>query len=230
MKHIKSISKYIQLKGDQYIVSADKIECRINDRWNMYGSLDIGQSITTVGVMDIDINDKYTCGLLLFANINMKPSIIEKITIDGQLFHLLTFKKGDVFINNKSIVKDADIIFKIYKEYIDGSGKLDLMEYEDYNKFLDQANEVCDANIPVDRSMLEVIYSFVFRNKEDILQMFRHTDMKKTEYEKIPLKAYHISAKNTLSKIAESFTFDGITSALVNENKDKSILEDIIRS
>ena len=230
MKRIDSLKKYIERKGEQYIVTTDKVQCKINDRWSLYGSLDISESVTSVGVMDVEINDKYTCGLLLFANINMKPSIIEKITIDGQLFYLLTFNKGDVFINNISVVKDGDIIFKIYKEYIDGSGKLNLMKYEDYNKFLDQANEVCDANIPVDRAMLEVIYSFVFRNKDDLLQVYRHTDMKNTEYEKIPLKAYHISAKNTLSKMAESYTFDGITSALINQNKDKTLLEDIIRS
>ena len=230
MQRIKSIKKYIKFEKEKYIVTANEIKVYINDRWHLYGLLDIGQSVTSVGVMDIEIDGKYNCGLYLLADINMQPSIIEKITIDNQLFHLLTFKKGDIFISNKSVVKNGDIIFSVYKELIDGSGKLDLMSYEDYNKFLDQANEVCDANIPVDRTMLEVIYSFIFRNKDDILEVYRHTDMKKTEYVKIPLKAYHISAKNTLSKMAESFTFDGITSALVNENKDKTLLEDIIRS
>ena len=230
MKRIQSLKNHIELKGNKYIVTANKLQAKISDRWQMYGSLDIGQSITSIGVMDIEIDDKYTCGLFLLANINLKPSVVEKITIDGQVFNLLTFKKGDVFISNKSVVKNVDAVFNSYREYIDGNGTLDLMDYNKYNSFLDQAKEVCDANIPVDRAMLEVIYSFIFRNKDDLLEVYRHTDMDKTEYQKIPLKAYHISAKNTLSKIAESYTFDGIISSLVNENKDKSILEDIIRS
>ena len=230
MKRIKNLSKYIKSNKDAYIVTANEIKAYINDRWNMYGHLDLSQTVSTIGIMNIEIDDKYNCGLHLLADINMQPSIIEKVTIDNQLIHVLTFKKGDIFITNKNVVKNSDLVFSVYKELIDGSGKLDLMSYENYNKFLDQANEVCDANIPVDRAMLEVIYSFIFRNKDDILQIYRHTDMKKTEYIKIPLKAYHISAKNTLSKMAESFTFDGITSALVNENKDKTLLEDIIRS
>lgn len=230
-EHIKDIDRFFEYD--------DKLKCMtfigqslvvyIPARYEVFDLLTMADTVTTLAVVDLVIDQKYRAGLLLLATIEMEPDDVEKIMVDDLQYVKLTLSTGAKFICNTERIADATIVYAVWTEFV-GSGKLPyFIDYSSLSKLFDQAKSMCDLNIPVDHVMYEVIFSYLCREQDNLSVTYRHTDMFKP-FKMIGLRNVGYATSSTLSKIMGSYFSQGLNSSLIQTSTERSPMEDLLRS
>ena len=193
-------SKYFEKKGRSYIFKGDLLEVFIPMRYAQHGYLEIGNNVSTIGIFDMTINGSIESGYLLGAVIEMYPSDIESVTIDQQKYAKLILHKDDVFIKDCNVVKDAKISYIIFYEMFLSGHYPKFLKYFDCIGIFDRIMEANGDSFSADHMIFEMIVSVLFRDKDNLSTLYRHTNMK-GGYQTIPLRTIAHVAQSTTGKI-----------------------------
>lgn len=224
------IDKYFQMdtENDCIFFTGESLQCLIPERYATYGFLHISERVDTLGIFKMVIDNEYECGLQIPAIISME--IIDSIwkTIDGDKFLIVSLDRGCKLLTTLTLLQNDKIYYSAWREYM-AVGHIPL--YIDYNNvafLFDDMKEATGRGISVDHSVLEIIYSHLFRSSDDLNVFYRHTAMDKPP-SRISLKSVSYGPSGTFAKIAGSYAQDGYNSALLNQADRNSELEDMWR-
>jgi hypothetical protein len=103
------------------------------------------------------------------------------------------------------------------------------MDYFALTHLLDLSGPNCAADLKINHSIIEIIYSHLSRDINDINVQYRHTDMT-NDFQLIPLRSVADATTNTASKITGSYLGDALNNAIINPSQEKYPLETILRS
>lgn len=228
--HTKDFDRFLEYKPDlkQQIFTGDKLQVIIPQRYEAYGHLEIGETVITIGVCDLLIDDTYQATLNMLTKIEIAHSEISKKTIEGQVYFVLTLYKGDRFICNTEVIKDSSVLFTIYSEMVTKGHMIYNMNYDQVAYLLDKSKELCDTSLRVDHVILEIIYSHIARDTNNLAIQYRHTDMK-DDLKFIGLRTISYSPTSTTARLLGSYWNEALNSSVLTEVKNSSILEDLLR-
>lgn len=227
LKKIRSVKPYFErLKNGSTIFKGDKLEVRVPVRYRQYGLLEVTQHVETLGLMDLIINDEYQCTLNILAKLTMCPSESVEKNIDDTPYLVMTFEKGDTFILFQDVLKDSDIIYCIYVEYIDRGHRLYTVGYDDMPKLFRKAKELTGKS--VDGLTMEFMIAHIARNPKNTFEQYRYTDLK-SDPVLIYLRSINLSPTSTSTRMMGAYEDDGITSSLNTVVEKRQPFEDILR-
>lgn len=215
-------------ENDCVIFTGEKLQCFIPERYATYGFLHMGEKTESLGIFKMVINDEIECGLQLPSIITMEPIDAQWKTIDDEKFLVAELGTGCKLLASLTLIQNDKIYFTTWREFM-YIGHLPL--YINYNNIaflFDDLKEATGKGISIDHSVLEIIYSHLFRSAEDPNIFYRHSDMTK-EPARISMKSVAYGPSGTFAKIAGSFAQDGYNSALLNQADRNSELEDMWR-
>ena len=225
---ISSIDKYFEKRGDELIFIGESLKVYILQRWESYHLLEVSDTVKTIGIMDLVIDDRYRAGLLMLASIEIDPDDSTTVTVDGNTYVILTLSKGNRFICITNVVKDKSITYAVFMEFITRGKWMYTLGYDSIARLFDQAKSMCGAGIPVDHVVLEVIYSHLARDPNNISVQYRHTPMA-GDFEMIPLRSVAYATTSTTSRILGSYFNEAINSALINPSEQQHPFEQLLR-
>jgi len=221
--------KYFKIdKTDAVIFIGNKLEIHIPKRYENHGCVEIGEEVKTLAIFDMIINDSVDTGYFLPAHICIIPTNIETVNINNKTYFKLTLYKGDVFIKNINVVKNPQLAFVMFYEFIFLGN---MPKFIDYNKsafIFDKVKDICGINFRSNKVVFEIMSAHLYRTENDLTQPYRLTDMK-NEPVNIPLRAVTHAATSTSSKLIGSYYSSAINSALVNQANESSQVEDLLR-
>lgn len=215
-------------KTKRVIFTGDKLDIFIPKRYETYKCLVIEDSIFTLGIFDMVINDTIKTGFSLAAHISIHPSSIDTTTRDGEPYVVATLVKGDVFMKTTEVVKNPQLAYVIFKEFIYIGNRPNYISYDDTAFIFDGVQQISGINFHVDKVVFEIMFSQLFRDQDDITKIYRLTDMKRPPIA-LPLRAVAHAATTTSAKLIGSYFGDCVNSALINQNHDPNELENILR-
>ncbi len=226
---IASIDPYFKTNSNGTMTfMGDKLEVRIPKRYEVYGLLNIGDTIHTLAIVDLIINDKYRAGLLMMCAIEMDNGELNEVVIDGITYLCVTLTKGDTFMHSTTIVRNKNIVYTIFVEFISVGKIIYWMDYRTTFGLFDQAGPMADGKIDVDHVLFEVLYSHLFRDREDLTVQYRYTSQREPPV-MIGLRNISYGTDSTTSKLLGSYFDVGLNQALITQTKDKQIVEDLLR-
>lgn len=231
LKTISEIKKYFKHdpKTKRLIFTGKELIIKIPKRYEVYDLLHVGNNVKTLGIVDLEFDQKERAGLMLLANIKIHPSSITQTEIKGLTYYVLTLNKGDIFIDGTDIIQDSTIAYSIFVEFV-SYGKLPyFISYDDIATLFDTAERMTGSNLDMDHVIFEMIYAHLFRDPNDIMKFYRHTDLK-TPPVNIPLRSITAGPQSTTAKIMGSYFPEGLNSALVHPSKERHVIEDLLRS
>jgi len=230
LKHITDIMPYFKHDPKKKTLTfiGKSLRAVIPKRYETYGLMSVTNTVQTIGIMDLIIDEKFNAHLHLMGLIEMDPSDISSETIDGIEYLALTFTSGDLFLTNTTIVKNQALIYAIYTEFVDRGKMIYTMGYEDLIWLFDSAKEMCDAALPMDHAMFEVIYAHLARKADDKFVPYRYTDMK-GDFSFIPLRDVSFAPNSTTARLMGSYFSDSTLASLLNENETRRNFEDLLR-
>jgi len=217
----------IDTKHKRALVAVDKLQAYIPKRFERYGLLSVVDNVVvSVGIFDIIINDKIETGLLLPAELRMKPSSTETQFIGADEFLVLTFVKGDVFCNTE-IVRNQSIGYAVFNEFVYMGRLPRFLQYQDAPLLFDRTGDVCKINFGVDHAIIEILFAFLFRDDKDTNIQYRYTPMTSPP-NFVSLSHGAQLAVSTLSKLSGPYFDDALNSALINQTDEPTELEEIL--
>lgn len=215
-------------KKRTYTFIGESLEVRIPKRFEVYGVLDITDSVTTLGIVDLIIDGKYEASLVILAEINIQPSDMSEMVFDGTPYLVLYLQKGDIFISNTQVPRNPGVIYATYVEFITRGKPIYTLDYDALALIFDRVKETTGESLGVDRVLYELIISHLARDADDLFQQYRHTDMK-SPMQLIPLRSVTFAPTNTTTRIVGSYKDDGTVAALQTETKTDQPFENIFR-
>ena len=229
--HIKDIDQFFEYNPTtkEMVFTSETLKIIIPKRYEVYNQLFISDTVKTLGVFDMIIDDKYQAGLMMFANIEIESDEISQIMIGNVQYITLTLSKGSRFICNTERIADSSIVYAVWMEFISRGKLIYNIDYNTLSRLFDQTKSMCDMGINVDHVIFEVIYSHLCRDPDNLAVQYRHTDMTK-DFKFIPLTSVGYSTTSTTSKLLGSYFGMSMNAALINTNETRTPLEDLLRS
>lgn len=225
-----SLNNYLEYKADKSIITKSKqITVNIPTSYKTYKMLKITDYVYTLAVFEFTIEEeKTTQGLFLPATIEMCPSSTKYITVNGDEYAQLIFNKGDVFIRNRQVVRNAYIAYIIFTEYIEKGKVPAYMKYEQLSFLFDTLIKVTECKIPAEHSVFEIIFSHLTRDRDNLLLPYRLSTMTKPPYH-LKLTNVPHAAQSVTAKLTGAYLNDSIATSLINESENNSDIEDLLR-
>jgi hypothetical protein len=228
---ITDISKYFEKDETKFSMKfiGETLELRIPRRFGTHGFLEIGDSVTTIGSMDMIFDGKYRAGLNILAAITIEPTDIGSMTYNGVEYVVLHLKTGDIFMTSYRVIQNQRVVYALWKEYIESGNVPYHYTYNDLLKLFDTAKEITGAGIGVSRSVWSGIIAHLARDSDSVTVPYRRTPMDKPMMF-VPLNSISLAPSGTVARINGSYFRDrGTVSALLHEVTEKQPFEDVLR-
>ena len=209
--------------------TGDRLDVYIPRRYENHDSLTVRDTILTLGIFDMVINNSIHVGYYLPAYIGMIPSEVDDVSYQGEPCVKATFYKDDIFIKNTNVVRNQGIVYIIFKEFVSLGKQPSFISYRDSAFMFDSAQKVCGVKFPVDHVIFEILFSHLYRDLDQVTIPYRNTDMTKIPV-RIPLTAVAHATTSTTAKLVGSYFENGVNSALVNQSDESSDIENLLRS
>jgi len=221
-----------------FYTSNDKHELRIDAkqvvvylplRYRDIGIMEVGEHVKTVGIFEYSVDDGPKHGLFLPGYIDMFPSRLDEITLDGEDILRCQFEKGDVFIQNTQVIKTESLAYTLFTEFIEKGRIPSFITYDQAAFLFDTIKELTGSKIPVSHVVFEAIFAYLARDKKDYRIQYRWTDMKNDpHYLKITDSPH--ATQSLTAKLISGYLPDSINAAVVNETTEHSKIEDVLRN
>ena len=231
LSSIDDISKYFVKDPKTFTMTfiGESLELRIPRKFSQHGMLEIGDQVTTIGLMDMIFDDTYRAGLNILASITISPSEIGSITYAGVEYTTLHLKHGDQFMSSYVVIQNPHIVYVLWTEFVTNGGVPYWLSYHDFLKLFEYVNELTGEGIGVSRSVFECIISHICRDKNNVANPYRLTNMK-SPMQTIALKSISQSTSSTTARLNGSYFRDeGLTAALRYQVDDQQPFENLLR-
>lgn len=230
LEHITDISKFVKYDDKKKILyfTGDTLEIRVLRRMEVYGLLEVSDTVQTIGIADLIIDGKYQATLNMLAVISIEPTTVKETEIDGVPYLVLTLKKNDVFIQRTQVVQNGGIVYAVYVEFITRGKPIYTLTYDELALVFDRAKQMTGSGIGVDRVLFEVIISHLTRAQKNWFIQYRHTDMK-GPMAFIRLRSVSYMPTSTSSRIIGSYHDDGVDASLLTTAEKSQPFEDMLR-
>lgn len=225
MIKISKINPYLKYTKDQIIVNTNNITVKIPKTYLDTQFCKLGRKVETLGIFQLIINNKQMANLILTNMVTTIPSDIDNNS--DEEYTLCHFKKGDILIDNTSVIKSPDILYKIFHNFIFLGKFPKFLTYDELSTIFNQSVKVNDMYLPIGKEIFELMISHISRDEKDLTKFYRHTDMKKL-MSLIGLNNITYAPSSTTSKILGSYLEDGMTGALIDEKHNSDPIEDLL--
>ncbi len=219
---------------DNKLVTMKHCKVQIPERFVDIGLGQIGVDTFTLGCIAIILDDGSYATMVVTSILELDPYKTIKVDIRGVSYYEFYFEEGDAVIKNLDLIRNDDISYLIFNEFI-FQGKIPwYMGYLDICKLFDTAKEYAGSNVGESQETIEFIASIVARSSKDRSKYIRTTISRYNELDGdnvafVPLMSVLYSVKSTLNKLSGSYFSDGVTSAIVNPSETSSDIERIVR-
>lgn len=217
-----AITKEMVFTGESLVVYIPK-------RYEVYNLLILSDTVTTLAVLDMVINDTYRAGLLMLTTIEMEPDDVTQIMIGDIPYVVLTLSQGNRFICNTERLADSSIVYAIWMEFITRGKLIYNITYDTLATLFDQSLSMCNTAISVDHVIFEVIYSHLCRDPRNLAVQYRHSDQSQG-FQMIPLRSVGYATTSTTSRLMGSYFADSLNSSLIQTTTEKTDVESLLRA
>jgi len=231
LKKLTDFKQYFKSVDGKMIFTGKELKVLIPKKYEEQKLLFIEDVITTLAILRLEINDMFYSNIMILAKIDIIPSVVSSVTIDGEDYLELTLKDGDVFINNTVIIKTGELLYKIFVSFL-ALGKIPkFISYKDIHSLFDGDFKYCGLKLRVNRIIFELIYAHMHRDPDNLTTFYRHTTMLKNPAV-IALHQIAYGPESHMTKITGSYMKEGIVSSLVNDPPPGAVyeVENILRS
>ena len=229
MKDPRILKKFSQKDLESPVIfTGDRCVVNILQKLEGYGCLSVQDTVTTLGVFDMEV-DGIQSGCFLVARVEMCPSEVSTVNIDGTPYTQLVFNHGDVFFKTTKFIQEAKLPFYVWLEYIKYGHILKAMSYEDQATIFDRIRVTSGTTFPVDHVVYEAIFAHLSRDVNDFTVPYRNTPMN-GQFTRIQLNDVAHAASSTSARIVGSYFKFGVNAALDHPSDAASPVEDHLRA
>jgi len=235
LKRNPDIIKKCFKKVGKSLVVTKSIRVIFPDRYNNIDLALIGKTTRVVAIYAIldDEGNYAISNLPIF--IELTPSNISDIDIDGNINKVLHFEAGEMYTPSSALVIDNRFLYDLFNEfYINGRIPW-FMDYSDAISIFEKTKKYANSDLGENPITMEILSSIIARPKGNLNIFYRQKiksikDIVANKPEYIGLMNIFYTFDNTVSKLVGSYYSKGVSSAIVNKETSTTKIEEILRS
>jgi hypothetical protein len=235
MKYIRdkdSVLKALKPMPDGSIVAVKKLKVHLPQRYVQKKLAYVDQDVQTLGYFNIVLDDKLSSVFTVNAFVNLTPTKISIVDIDGDAYYEFEFNPGSTFIKSMDLVKVNTIVYEIYDEFIANGNIPYWTDYDDLASIYDSARKHAGANIGGQAEVTELIVSIMAKWPNNKLLYYRqginnHKGAAPAPLY-VPIESVE-SASNTTSRLAGAYFETGLKLAITTPSMRTERIEETLR-
>lgn len=221
--------------NDRSVIVTKPSKIIFPERFIEKGLAEIGVRSYVVGCFAHVVEDTHYAVFLAVAKVEVKPSSIATIKIDGDAYVEMSFEPGDALIVTQEVVEDKFMAFHVYNELISKGHMPWYMHYDDRVKLLFTANALAGMELLSNHVVLELNAAAISRDPKDINQFYRHTVASYAQADKdtpiaISLMNVSYGTTNATSRLMGAYWEQGLNSELANPSTEVQNVERLLRT
>jgi len=232
LKHNPDIIRKLFLNKKDSIIATDDFyilfpERYINKNLAVMGS--VVKLLSVYAVVDKDMNYAVVSAPIIM---DIIPVNVTSVIVNGVVNKVLFIGSGEVFIPNRNAIKSDQFMYDVFDEFL-LQGKVPwYITYDRLSDLLLESVRYAGSNIGNNPLAMEIIASIIARDPDDKLLPYREALAAGTKSETtyVGLNNVYYSYDNTLSKIMGGYMRTGITTAIVNKEKETTKVSALLRA
>lgn len=203
-------------------------------KYQEQGLAKIAAETYILGIFAIIIEGRYYGVSRAPTMLHMGESEINTVKVDGQDYYEFNYSAGDKVILSNESIKDDQVLYNVYNEFISKGNIPWFFSYEDVGKLFELSGYHAGLQLGANHAIPELVAATIARNPKNPNQYYRHYVESQAQVEKEPpeiikLNSVTYGATNTTAKLIGGYWDEGVTSALVNPSDRVEPIEEILR-
>lgn len=226
------ISKVFKTMKDGSVIAQEDFEVYLPKRFVDSNLAEITDTVTTALVLGLVIpEEKAYAPLVGLANVTLHPISIGDVKIDNVNYVVLTFTKGDTFIQSTTVVEEPNQPYFYHMEFENYARKPFYLTRDDLTSLYDYAKIQCGKVIGTSPQVVRLFHSIMFRDPTNLDIPYRASQamLDGKEPRIVGLNNSPMLVKGTFPKITGGYLQDNTMAAIVNPDDRVTELEKIIK-
>jgi hypothetical protein len=228
------LAQFFQHKNDQMIFTGEVLKVYVPKRYENRGLLVFGDINKVLGIFEMEVFDSSLTkgskaqGLVCPCMLSTIPSTINSTYRRGIDCYVFEYNRNQIFLTTTTVLKQEKLAYAIFMEMLSLGNIPAFMTYDQIAFLFDKVIQTTGANLNINHSVFEMIYSHLFRDAEHTGVKYRHTDMKKPPTF-VALRSVSEALTSNTSRLYGSYAVAGLDAALTDTVEYSSELENLIR-
>ena len=223
-----AIKKAFKTIGDALVVTKN-LRVIYPDRYNNIGLSILGTTVRVISIFAIIDDDGNYAVSNVPIFIELTPSNVDEISVGNDINKVLYFDEGSVYTENTNLVMDDRFLYDLFNEFYISGNIPWFMDYDDVINIFSETRKYADSSLGDNPITMEILAAVLARSKKDKTTFYRQTDLKdKADF--VGLMNIYFTFDNTVSKLVGSYYSQGVSSAIINKEKEPTKIEEILRS
>jgi hypothetical protein len=221
--------------NDGSIIATKPTKLIFPERFLEKSLAEIGVRSYVAGCFAHVVEDEVYAVVLAVAMIEVKPSSIATIKIEGDSYIEMSFEPGDRLIVQQEAIQDKFMAFHMYNEIISKGHVPWYLHYDDRIKLLFTANKLAGMDLLSNHGVLELNAAAISRDPKDINRFYRHAVESYAQADKdtpisISLMSVSYGTTNATSRLMGAYWEQGLNSELANPSTQVENVERLLRT
>jgi hypothetical protein len=228
------IKSYFKNVGDS-IVTTKNIKVIFPERFVKTELAFMGSTIRLVGLYSI-LDEQGNYGVVIAPIFqDLSPYNVGEVAIDDNVYKVLYFNAGDVFMLSKTLVMADEFMYDIFSEFFLKGNIPWYLNYEDVSNVFLESKKYANSNIGNNPLTMEILTSVIARDRENkdirIREMIiTNTDKNKIIPSYIGLNNIYYSFDNTGARLIGGYYGDSVVNAIVSPETKSTTVADLLRA
>lgn len=206
---------------DSKVISKTGCAIYIPANYSSKGLAMIGESVHTLGVFMIVLEDGSYGVSIATAMMNLTPSTIDTEVLWGVDYLKLTFAPGSQVIESTSLIKSKKLTNAIVDYFIDYGHCPKFMSYVQHAELISRTRYFNDLNLGSHQAVRDIVVAGVSRSDKDIREYYRHSLTDSSQLaaspRRVPLRDIGLNATSNLARLNGSELMVGMKGALLSK-------------
>lgn len=235
-KHIRNASKVnaatkvINDAGtNKYVTNVD-MYLYYPEHFESAGMVRVEETYQAVGYLALVI-DGYYAVLTLPSALSLSPVGRRIVTIAEKEYVELYVPAGNILFNNKRVVKNTNVVYKVYNELVAKPNKPAYFNYDDALLCLSKCSAFAGLTLERTNVSTEIVVALTTRNADDLAEQYRHAIKNKTNVKPAfyGLRNIQYGVSNISTAVMGSYGDEGLDTIIATPSKKVEDYERILR-
>lgn len=232
LKHDKAlIEASLTVLDDHSVICNRDMEVYIPKRFVENGMAQVSERITTAAVLGLVIPGVAYAPLVALAEVILAPLNIREVSVNGDLYMVLEFSKGDTLIESLEVMQDPNFAYTYHLEF-DFYAKVPWYVNKDVlTALFDNAKKETGSSVGSSPQVIRVLKALMLRDPDNLAITYRNSKAMLAGKEPVivGLNNSAMLIDGTFPKIMGGYLRDNTLAAIVNPDTKVTDLEKVIK-
>lgn len=227
---VNAVTKVISDAGTNKYVTNEDMYLYYPEHFEHAGMVRVEATYQAIGYLAMVI-DGYYAVLTLPAALSISPVGRQIVTIAEKEYVELYIPAGNILFNNMRVVKNSNVVYKIYNELVAKPNKPAFFNYDDALLCLSKCAMYAGLTLERTNVSTEIVVALTTRNADDLSEQYRHAIKTKNNVKPAfyGLRNIQYGVSNISTALMGSYGDEGLDTILATPPKKVEDYERILR-